>query len=101
MSVLQAYKSVFGGHSGQVVLEDLKQAHYINSATTGHPIDPYTLAFNEGQRNVILRIMAILQSKEEDYGRDTREPGLHPKRTDADQSVVNAAVDALFAGSVK
>lgn len=65
----RAYKAVFMSEAGSIVLDDLKQAHYVNGPlvkATG-PIDPYRVAMAEGERNAILRIMAILETKESDY----------------------------------
>lgn len=63
-----AYQECFSASAGQTVLEDMKQACHIYSTMVGDgPIDPYKLAFLEGERNAILRIMAILESKEGQY----------------------------------
>lgn len=67
----QMYQQVFLSEPGKEVLEDLKKAHHFLSSTAvrfGYePLDPLAMAIAEGERNVILRIMAILESKEEDY----------------------------------
>ena len=65
----RAYKAIFANEAGSIVLDDLKQAHYVNGplVQTAGPIDPYRVAMAEGERNVILRIMAILETKESDY----------------------------------
>ncbi len=64
----QMYQQVFLSEPGKEVL---KKAHHFLSSTAvrfGYePLDPLAMAIAEGERNVILRIMAILESKEEDY----------------------------------
>lgn len=97
VEVYRAYHNVFGAANGKLVLEDLQKAHFINGPMTSHPIDPYALAYNEGQRNVVLRIMSILESKEQDYdNRDNRSDGLNigPGRFSTES--VNTAVNELF-----
>lgn len=73
---LRAYQAIFKNEAGSIVLDDLKQAHYIEGPLvhgTG-PIDPIRMAMAEGERNVVLRIMAILETKESDYGRRNDAP---------------------------
>ena len=44
--------------TGRRVLEDMMEAHhFMDSSFTP---DPYTTAFNEGERNVVLRILTVL-----------------------------------------
>ena len=68
----RAYQAVFKTPAGEIVLEDLKSAcHFYGSLlgdASGH-IDPMRMAIAEGERNAILRILAILQTKEADYVR--------------------------------
>ncbi len=62
------YQQVFGTPEGEAVLEDMQMAHYVYSSMIGRgPVDPLRLAMQEGERNAVLRIMAILESKESDY----------------------------------
>lgn len=99
INILSAYKFALGGSKGShghTVMEDLKNAHYINGPTVVGNIDPYTLAYNEGQRNVVLRIMSILESKEEDYG-DNASSHFGGQRA-PDRTDVNAAADAFCFG---
>jgi len=49
-----AYRMTFASAEGQTVLKDLIQAHYILNPL---PLDQ--IHYAEGQRNVILRIMAL------------------------------------------
>lgn len=56
--VARAYKEIFEGVSGQVVLKDLMRKHRLMG--TCFSKDPYEHAFNEGERNVVLRILTIL-----------------------------------------
>lgn len=65
MATVSDYKKMFqDSPHGQAVLEDLKAAHHFYSSTIASPVDPYFMAFREGERNVILRIMTILETKE-------------------------------------
>jgi hypothetical protein len=50
--------------TGREVLKDMKNAHHFYNSSFS--IDPLELAFNEGERNAVLRILTILaQHKEE------------------------------------
>ena len=49
--------------SGKKILEDMKKAHHFYNSTFSP--DPYTTAFKEGERNVVLRILTILQNHQE------------------------------------
>ena len=57
------YKKVFGSEQGKKVLYDLARNHFLlrPSYVKG---DTYETAFNEGQRNVVLRILSILKMDE-------------------------------------
>ena len=73
---LRAYQAVFKNEAGRIVLDDMKQAHYVEGPLvhgTG-PIDPIRMAMAEGERNAVLRIMAILETKESDYGHRNDAP---------------------------
>lgn len=50
------YKKVFAGKDGEVVLADLMKAGGC-FGTTFVPNDPYSSAYNEGARSMILRIL--------------------------------------------
>lgn len=54
--VIEAYRHVFSSEDGKLVLRDLMHAHYVQEPL---PID--NLAYAEGQRNVVLRILALIQ----------------------------------------
>lgn len=59
------YRKVFqDSPHGKAILEDMKKAHHFYSSTAPVPFDPYMMAICEGERNVILRILTILESKE-------------------------------------
>ncbi len=50
--------------AGRLILEDMAKAHHFNDSSFSP--DPYQTAFNEGERNVILRILTMLdQHKKE------------------------------------
>lgn len=52
------YENTFRSETGKRVLSDLINSHYIGGAVFDK--DPHLMAFKEGQRNVILRILHIL-----------------------------------------
>lgn len=53
------YKSCFGTEAGKRVLLDLIRNHHMKSSTFD-PANLYQTVFSEGERNVVLRIMAKL-----------------------------------------
>lgn len=54
------YKVFFGTSEGKEVLYDLMKSS--NMLQSSFSTDPYEMAFNEGQRNVVLRILTILKT---------------------------------------
>ena len=54
------YKNTFNSQQGRRVLADMLAENKCLS-TSFVKEDPYLTAFNEGQRNVVLRILTILQ----------------------------------------
>lgn len=50
------YKSLFTTEDGLAVLDDLKRRFHVNGTTFS--TDPHEIAYNEGQRTVILFILA-------------------------------------------
>lgn len=66
-----AYRRLFSTDDGQVVLEDLCNAHYINRSLYEHEEDREAIiAYREGGRNAILRILALsgVRLQSTDYG---------------------------------
>jgi hypothetical protein len=57
---VRAYQEVFATDNGKIVLEDLKYAHHMMSSTYKKDLQDGELAFREGERNVVLRIVHIL-----------------------------------------
>lgn len=53
--IREAYVRLFNTDDGATVLKDLMRAHYVQS-----PLPPGEREFAEGQRNVVLRILAII-----------------------------------------
>lgn len=54
------YEKVFLSKSGRMVLDDISiHANLLTPSYTKN--DPYETAFNEGQRNVVLRILKLLK----------------------------------------
>ena len=56
------YKALFNSADGKVVLDDLFGAHNMMRPTLSKSNDPYEMAFNEGQRAVVLRILHYLET---------------------------------------
>jgi len=54
------YRNVFGTKQGKRVLYDLMMHHFVMGHTF-NPANSQETAFNEGQRNVVLRLMAKLK----------------------------------------
>ena len=53
-----AYKSIFSGTMGKIVMDDLKAWCHVNT-TSVVPGQPDLTAYNEGARSVYLRICAM------------------------------------------
>lgn len=53
-----SYRRVFGSEEGKVVLNDLIKSFHILGPTFSK--DPYEMAFREGGRNVVLKILHTL-----------------------------------------
>jgi hypothetical protein len=60
-----AYQKVFSSGDGKKVLQDLMANHFVMSSTATQN-EYVSIEFNEGQRNVVLRIMSILKIKPEE-----------------------------------
>ena len=56
------YRNVFGSGQGRRVLLDMMKEHHIMSPTIGAKVDSHDLAFNEGARNVVLRILKLMKT---------------------------------------
>jgi hypothetical protein len=54
------YKRTFASEQGRRVLSDLIAEHYVMNSTYVKG-DPQDLAFREGQRQVVLRMLAIMK----------------------------------------
>lgn len=54
-----SYQSVFSTAEGEKVLYDLMKEHHFISSTFSK--DPVEMALQEGERNVVLRILSILK----------------------------------------
>jgi len=64
-SVVSCYKRLFTTEDGKRVLADLMKAHKVMSSTFSK--DPYETALNEGERNVVLRILKHLHFDMEQF----------------------------------
>tara|TARA_R100001530_G_scaffold27926_1_gene22191 strand:+ start:1279 stop:1548 length:270 start_codon:yes stop_codon:yes gene_type:complete len=52
------FKEVFSGEEGQDVIAALANAHFV--FRTSHSSDPYTSAWQEGQRTVVMEIINLV-----------------------------------------
>lgn len=75
LRVAQAYNDVFRTPQGQLVLEDMMETHHMLRSTLHKSVKE--MVFNEGERNVILRILrlintnpAYMRERIEQYERD-------------------------------
>lgn len=57
--IVAAYRLIFGGEDGAIVLEDLRARFHIDSPTFVAG-DPHESAFLEGQRSVVLTIQHMV-----------------------------------------
>tara|TARA_R100000315_G_C5130454_1_gene74556 strand:+ start:346 stop:579 length:234 start_codon:yes stop_codon:yes gene_type:complete len=57
------YLTTFNTKEGERVLEDLKKAYYHRTSFNS---EPYTTAFNEGQRAVVIRIINLITKESND-----------------------------------
>ncbi len=60
------YKTVFASEQGKAVLKDLVENNYIKGSTFSVK-HPHLTSFREGQRNAILRILAMLEMDPEQF----------------------------------
>jgi hypothetical protein len=54
----ESFKEVFGSEAGKDVLALLAKAHFVYK--TSHSNDPYTSAWQEGQRTVVMEIINLV-----------------------------------------
>lgn len=57
---VENYRQVFSSKAGKAVLLDLMQEHYMLKPTYQGTEDAIGIAFRDGQRNVILRILTTM-----------------------------------------
>jgi hypothetical protein len=55
-----AYKTTFKSSDGEMVLHDMMKNHFMLSPTAPSQMNMHEMAYNEGQRSVILRILNVL-----------------------------------------
>lgn len=70
--LLSHYKSVFESKSGKIVLADLMETHFYN-ATTLVPGNSDVTFFNEGQREVVRRLLVLLRIDPELLLKETKD----------------------------
>jgi hypothetical protein len=74
------YKRTFNSEQGKRVLYDLFSAHYMLGSSFSK--DPHEIAFREGQRQVLLRILTILKTNPEEMERLIKESHDHVTASD-------------------
>ena len=81
----QMYKETFSTPTGKEVLADLQKSCYINRSTitAKSAPDPYLIAFNEGQRSVVLKIQNLM-SDEQVKAIEAREEAIKKASTNRD-----------------
>ena len=67
-SVEDYYNVFVQSDTGRQVLKDLQAAHHFFDSTFSP--DPYTTALKEGERNVVLRILTIIDQYEKEVKTD-------------------------------
>jgi hypothetical protein len=70
------YKRTFASEQGKRVLHDLIATHFVMNATYTKG-DPMGMAFKEGQRQVVLRIMTMMKMDPEEVERVIKESNKH------------------------
>lgn len=68
---IKLYQSIFRSPDGKKVLEDLCMSHHMRTSTFSK--DPMEMAMQEGERNVVLRIMAFVDTDDEKLNKLIRE----------------------------
>lgn len=71
VAVALAYKRVFGGEDGELVLHDIMRRGGV--LRTGFDVRPGLTAFNEGRRSLALEIVRELALNEKDFERMARD----------------------------
>lgn len=70
------YKRIFSSEQGKRVLADLIAQHFVMRPTYVRG-DPQGTAFNEGQRDVVLRIMTIMGNDPTEFHNKMMESNKH------------------------
>ena len=58
-----AYKRIFNSHDGKLILQDLIEQHRVLNSSFSK--DATEMAFAEGERNVVLRILSLIDTSSE------------------------------------
>lgn len=72
--LIAQYKSVFGSDAGRAVLADLVDNNYIKASTVSK--DLVIFGVREGQRNCVLRILAMIEADPETFMNQPQEEEL-------------------------
>ena len=63
------YRNVFGSQQGERVLLNMMDRHYVRGPTVNKNYNPHETFYKEGQRNVVLEILAKLKLDPEEFRR--------------------------------
>lgn len=58
--LIRAYRNVFSGEEGKLVLHDLMKTFHVLHSTMD--ANPHELAYREGERSVVLRILRTINT---------------------------------------
>jgi hypothetical protein len=73
-TMMMDYKRVFGSEQGRRVLSDLIANHFVmNSTYSRGPQAELDMAFKEGQRQVVMRLMTIMKYDPEQTAQAIKE----------------------------
>ncbi len=71
-AIVRAYRTTFSSRSGKIVLKDLIEMHYM-LITSFVPGDPYATTLNEGERNVVIRVLQQINMNPNDFLKQIEE----------------------------
>jgi hypothetical protein len=62
VAIAAAYQTLLAGPKGKLIVQDLmSRGHVLSPHVPLDQVDPYTIAFREGERNMVLYILQKLQ----------------------------------------
>lgn len=66
LELVRAYKTVFKSLDGKIVLQDMMKQCNFTDATYSHGVNDLSMQIKEGRRSVVLDILKILETSEEE-----------------------------------